>query len=236
MSFSFSNRIRIFLFVFLLTTFLFAQKSDSGKTKPFQFPKKSLQFAIDNNFTIRSFQGALISAKYHFSNQTAFRIGISVSGHAYGEDYSKNVTNNDSMVIATDDERQYLYLMIHSQFLHYFNPDDDIKLYAGLGPYFSANIDLFKTGKVEVADNYHYTPPRKRNTTSLQSGISTVYGVEWFFRKNMSLLAEYGFVFYYFYYESKKAYSIHDNRTEEIKKRNGWSLINRFHFGVSVYF
>jgi len=230
------SKIRMVLFILLMPAFLMAQTNDSSKTEPFHFPKKSLQFAIGNNFTIKNFQGALISAKYHFSDQSAFRIGIGLTGNAFDVNYSKNITSNDSLVVATEDEEQYLRLTIQSQFLHYFNPGEDIKVYAGLGPYISLNLNLTENEKLQTADNYQYVPPRKRNTTTLASGICAAYGLEWFFRKNMSLLAEYGFNFYYFYYESKYTYSIHDNRTEEIKKRNGWSFSNLYHFGLSIYF
>jgi hypothetical protein len=70
----------------LLTLVFFSQMNSPGVAQnqeanhSLERSTWSLQFQISNNFTLSSFQGSVISAKYHFSKQRAFRFGSAISG------------------------------------------------------------------------------------------------------------------------------------------------------------
>lgn len=53
----------------------------------------ALQFQINNNFSVSSFQGSTLSAKRHFSNKKAMRFGVSLSGSISEQDQSSIIEN-----------------------------------------------------------------------------------------------------------------------------------------------
>lgn len=74
------------LILALLNTALAQEKTDSPKRNSLTPGSWSLQFAIDDNFTLASFEGGNLSLKKHFSSQFAIRGGITLTGESRKSD------------------------------------------------------------------------------------------------------------------------------------------------------
>ena len=231
----------------LILTFIqavYAQEDEKPeKPESFQFEKYSFQFRITNNFSLTQFQGSLLSFKYHFNNNHAIRFGLGLGNRGWSSEDKVEYYGVDSSYVLIESDNSSNDLDLTTQWLYYFKPQKVIKLYIGAGPLIfysrgktdTKNIDTLYQAQGSI---YDYRIDRKR----YGFGISTVYGIEWFFHKQMSLLGEYGFEIYYYNdkYETERlrllpgtANSIEKRKTKE----NGWILnSSAVKFGLSVYF
>jgi len=234
----------LFIGLFLLfATSLFAQApKDSLKAGSFHFTKHSLQFSVVDFFRISSFQGATLSYKYHFSDRLALRVGVGLRGSQDNGDF-KYERNTDTTSFKYDTERNNTNIDITSQLIYYFSPYKQIKVYAGMGPYFliGNSSDEKKNFSTDPTTNYSYNL-RNYKTTHYEIGVSAVYGLEWFFKKNMSLLAEYSSRLSYIIRSSertvfKSSASATDIINSDKSKSSGWGIYSAgAKMGLTVYF
>ncbi|MCK4296918.1 MAG: hypothetical protein KAX28_09740 [Candidatus Marinimicrobia bacterium] len=223
-----SKTSSIFIIIFtILFSNAFSQEDINNSMKF----SKALQFQIDENFTLKDFQGAIISFKKHLVNSRALRIGLST-------DFQMNTSNSDvyhpedTLSSARKIDGIDFSLGIFSQYLFYSKSNSGIQFFWGAGPTIGYsrkksdiegkifnNICIDKAGYVE----YH-----------MQGGLSGVMGVKWLFRENMSLSAEYGMYFSYNYSKFKTT------RNDEFKIENINKSLrlgsNPIKFGLSIYF
>lgn len=210
-----------------LTLLMFTELSAQNESTKF-IPKKvfALQFQITKNFTLGSFNGGTISAKYHFSNSNAVRLGITLNLDSRDDNYSNFL--RDSLT-----QKNYISLSgsnigINLQYLFYKQGTTDIWYYFGGGPFISTNF--YKNEGHDRKGQNIYT---KDNTTSF--GISFLFGVEWFVSKNFSLSAEYGLSIKSY----KETYESKNSLYEKLNKKDskGTSLnYSSIRLGLSVYF
>ena len=237
------NRTVLFVsfLLFVAVTLSFAQSpTDSTKhQKTFVFPKKSLQFSVHTYNGLGTFEGGLISAKYHLSNTLAFRFGLDASMSMSNTNKKKDGFYGDSLNITNENQADIARnsFMFVSAFIHYFNPNDAFKLYAGIGPVFGVN---FRSRNTEYIDPQG--SDSDNTLTQYSVGLQTEYGLEWFFRKNMSLMAQYGFrVLYSWSSGEETSEHVYSNGEKDIYTTtiNSWDFMLNTgitHFGVSVYF
>ena len=219
------------LLLFLLLAavqFTLAQESESSTT---DLAKSwSLQFQINNNFQLSSFQGSTISAKYHLSSKHAMRFGISLSGNIQDQEL-------DRMRMGVQENKlDRLSLQVRSHYLFYFPSIKKTQLYFGVGPTLEYLNNDTKT--------LESLSKRTRESYLWGVGISGVLGIEWLVRENIGLLAEYGTSFLYNYSKSEDVYKqtvpgndeyeIMDRTEQEMKAFSINSLSIKF--GLSVYF
>lgn len=190
----------------ILTIWLFSQSDYAQDTtkNSLKQSKFALQFQIDNNFTLKSFQGNTLSFKYHIYDESAVRLGFSVNGFV-----ETNRQKNDIEVSRT---KSYEFT-INAQFIQYIKTFEDVSLYTGGGPLF---FKRYNTTSSPGYENMWYL------------GLSGILGIEWFFKKNMSLTAEYGLSLIYSVRDEK--YSDHYYSKEIILGEN-----NMLKFGISIY-
>ena len=128
------------------------------------------------------------------------------------------------------------------QVLYYINPQNAVKVFLGIGPDFSYRS--YESNQDNNIYNDDFTSSYNRESSEYQYsiGLSSAYGVEWFFLDNMSLTAEYGFSLLYIYREDKYKLTLTDEENttssdNSIKNTEGWRLLsNGALFGISVYF
>jgi hypothetical protein len=223
---------------------LLAQEEEKKEKKEsFQFEKYSFQFMITSNFNLNPFQGSLLSFKYHLNNNHAIRFGLGLGNRGWSSEDIEEYYGTDSSYVSIESDRRSNDFDITTQWLYYVKPQKVIKLFLGAGPMIFYNLNKTETQNIDTlyqAQGYIYDYRVDNKRYGL--GISTVYGVEWFFHKQMSLLGEYGFEFYY-----------HQNiiETERIRlqpgmaditekrkvKENGWVFYSSsVKLGLSVYF
>jgi hypothetical protein len=185
----------------------------------------ALQFEIDNNFTLRSFQGTVISAKYHMDAQKALRLGINL-------DLAKGSQKNNELDAGVEDnskvEGSVYAINTTLQYVRYPKPKRRILYFYGAGPFFEYTADSYS-----FEENNSYNNEEKR---IWGLGISAVVGVEWFVTHAISLLGEYGVRAGY--YSTKETYE-EVGWTREVDKITAKEFIFEplpVKFGLSVYF
>jgi hypothetical protein len=212
--------------------------SDTSKVNVFQ--DFSLQFQV-RLLELTSFQGGLISFKYHFNNHVAFRSGVGLSYDNSDSEEEREVFFEDSTIFNAKSKNENVTISIPAQLLYYINPDNDVKVFLGLGPYITYMVSNAKNTDYRYSNNYYGSVLIELATKYYSIGLSSAYGVEWFFTDNMSLTGEYGFTFSYYYRETRldrlRIYPESDNYIENsFRKSEGW----RFNstgvlFGLSIY-
>ena len=173
---------------------------------------RALQFGIGENFRLSNFDGSAFSYKRHTAANRANRIALS-----FDNQFNRL---SDPDVDDSETNRTRLSLNMNYTWMHYTDPEADVKLYYGYGPGFSFLYD-------------NQNPPGDDNSTTI-SGLGlygTAYtGVEWFFHHSISLHAEYrGTLMFSRISQSRDAAS--DSRDTSIRLRS-----NGVMFGLSAYF
>mgnify|MGYP001432931219 CR=1 FL=1 len=227
-------KLSIFTFILLLTFIsnLFAQEDNSQIDLT---NKYALQFGISSNFTLSSFQGSTISAKYHFNNNSALRLGVTLSQSEIDQKFTATNEYPDTLYNSFDNDyssSQQIYISLH--YIRYLKTYNSIAMYYGGGiNYFTAprNIESSSSNQSREASTINYT--------NFGVGISALIGVEWFVRSNMGITAEYGLGYEYSIYEKEEIYydNLHDNifryKTDRTNHNFTPSVVR---FGLSVYF
>lgn len=149
----------------------------------------------------------------------ATRIGVSFNGFVREQNLTNQSTDADGMDLGVNLGLSYTWM-------HYLNPDTEIKFYYGYGP--GVNIG-YQKGEVEFEGS---SVTQKRILFGI-AGLGYA-GVEWFFHESMSIHAEYG-ASVRFNYIKKESESINTANVEENTKliRFGGDGVR---FGISVYF
>lgn len=94
----------------------------------------SFQFEVTEDFTLKDFNGLLLSIKKHTSSGKAFRLGLGISGsitdldltNTYQQDTLFQQFNRDADL----DAQSFDFLL---QYLSYPSPDADVNLFLGGG-------------------------------------------------------------------------------------------------------
>jgi len=190
--------------------------------------KFALQFQINDNFSLSSFQGTTFSGKYHFSCRDAVRLGISVE---LGDSESEiNIVYPDTSTVSkSENDGNKFGITIKTQYIHYFNGTKEITFFGGVGPFFTYSKQ--NENRKSIIDEIETSSEAETNLFS--TGIDIIAGVEWMFYTNMSLSAEYGLNFSYWSLEN-----IYNEDSKEVKSENTTFNIsgNHINFGITVYF
>ncbi len=176
--------LKILLITFFLIINCFAQHKDTlSEPNPLKSHRWSVQFEVGNDFRLSSFDGVIVSLKYHFSPRFAIRFGaglnISNSDQTLKfRDYYSGLTGRESY---NDNSKD---ILITANVLFYPNPDGVLKIFFGAGPRATYRY---------VNDERIYLDGYKGhiNIKDWSAGISGVMGCEWFPMNFISLFGEY---------------------------------------------
>lgn len=226
--------------------FAFSADIDSLKTHRLEKESRAIQFRINDNFNLSSFQGSVISYKKHITEQNAYRIGISLSknfqseeGNKYYDLWSKDTLYNDTESSINNIHKKWGFAIM-AQWLKYSESNYGIFTFFGVGPkatytYFYSENETRSLDSSWTDLNYHVI-----ESNIINIGMTCTLGVEWFFRNNMSLHSEYLTT----YTLGKRKYSIEDINEDYLRKRVTKektetpinSLSSSVEFGLSIYF
>lgn len=224
--------------LFLISSLAFAQDSDSLPSIEKKRPNSlkagawALQFQITQDFTLKDFQGMLISAKRHYSKGKAIRFGIGLSASLTDSDDWYRSFQNDTIVGGANSELENNGQSVDliGQYVIYRPTDAKASFYFGGGL-----VGSYSRSKSNSASS-----SGSRNSQTTQNfaiGLSGVFGAEWFATKNIGLLAEYGVTLKYNWTRSnyKSSSGIFSNTGVRIQRTIG---INPaiVKLGLSVYF
>jgi len=238
------NKLQYFGSLILVTFFgiqsLFSQDSTKNSLKKGSW---SLQFQISNNFTLDEFQGSTISAKRHFSSNSALRFGIGLTSVSTDDEYTSSEIYNYSSF--GEGKREYTYNIIEFNFyyLYYPNPEKKLNFYFGGGPSIGySDYDDVQNSTEVNQDTIFIETTYNNEINSYSIGIHGLLGVEWFVNRSISIHAEYLSSFTY-EQEERELTSLRTSTNHEDNKRtlktdkSGFELrANGVKFGLSVYF
>ncbi len=204
-----------FIFVLIISTTIQAQNEN-------EFNRYGLQFGVNSNFTLKSFNNSSFSGKYLFSPKRGIRFSVALNG--YSKPIERSVADQ---IDRNENENAFQILLIPEYFLR-LTESYDTYFYILGGPRFGFNF--FENSSEYLSD--YSTPSNSRKRVTYTLGVQIGSGVEYFFRENMSLNAEYALLIDYIF--------ITDELNTEIKtlyKQDSIYLqpLNVL-FGLSVYF
>jgi hypothetical protein len=246
-------KCRILFFVIALINLSFVSKAQSQKpdSTDLKCGIWALQFGISSNFTLTSFQGSTIGAKYQLSESRAIRGGITLNGNTSTSPTSNSGSINDSSAgtMSGNSSIKSANISFVIQYLWYMNPKAPVHLYAGFGPavsyyYYhssSENPYLNINGNNQgfwVLDNYNSV------RTQWAAGGAASIGVEWFACRWLSLRADYNELIQYQWgsQSSNRMYKAVSNvnyissSQSNSSTTKGWTLnSSSVNFGLNVY-
>jgi hypothetical protein len=172
--------------VVLLAVVCLAAGNAMAQTEYLKGGTKALQFQIQRDFMLSSFDGSTISLKKQSSSDRAWRVGLTVDASGYSNDQSNESTSGTTSSLDEDVNTQNFRLSLQKVF--YTHAANRAFAYFGLGPVGSfsrSKRDRTLTSPVgSISENEDLT----RNWSV---GLGGSIGVEWFAARNISLLAEY---------------------------------------------
>ncbi|GJQ61338.1 MAG: hypothetical protein SCALA702_03910 [Melioribacteraceae bacterium] len=219
--------ITAIIFVGLFYSSIFAQEAEEKKEEVDLSGKFALMFQVGSNFSLRTFEGSTISAKYQISNVSSVR--FSLSTNFFGDDTKQDAIRADTLYSKLDEERNFSNLDLSIYYLQKLRSFDDIGFYVGVGPFVRLKNTFTKLNETQ--------PEMQFEGTDINNsyGVSFIVGVEWFVKKNISFLAEYSSSYFYSTsqdYQPSTSYTYSWNT-----KSSEWAFSsNGAKIGLSLYF
>ena len=179
--------------------------------------KWALQFGISDNLTLSNFNGATLSVKRQFADQSALRLSFKGKYNSVENDQSGFVKYEYALFTA---ELIYMY------YLNPFDKIDKIKIYGYAGAGYTYEYIYDNNYKYDVFEN----------TFEYSVGPSIGAGAEYYVFKSMSVFAEYNFEFRFGkkdFYENGLIGTL--NPIYKTLSINTFNYDN-VKFGLSVYF
>lgn len=146
----------------------------------------ALQFQINNDFDLNSFNGSTFSLKKQTSPGAAWRLGLSL---ALSFSDSDRMQSSGGLESPSESDANSQTIDVTLQRVFYPNPGSRVNLYYGLGPRGYYRHTWAKQLR-DMTDSTSTETINKLNNWEV--GVAGVLGVEWFVTKNISLLGEYG--------------------------------------------
>jgi hypothetical protein len=199
--------------------------------------KNALQFQISSNFTLRSFQGSVISYKRNFSKRSALRFGLSLSTTFRSDERTDYFSPLDSIQSSRDVNDDLFSMIVRCQYVRQSPKKLNTTIFYGAGPLIGYEYNRTKSDQ----NNYNSESIYNNEVNTWRVGISFVLGAEWFIRKNMSLLAEYGLDALYEWRNDDSTARQHtssgENKSVSERKSKIYHIgASSVKFGLSVYF
>jgi len=196
--------------------------------------KWALQFQIDHYFTLDDFQGGTFSGKYHLSNSSAFRLGVSYSSETDEQDEKQTLKFSDETeTVNKNDIREYDVIGFNLQYLYYTKIVNSISMFLGAG----VNYETSLSNRKGTTTREDFTGTDIYETSYSGYGIDLLIGVEWFVRSNIGISAEYGSKYRSIEYEGTDSYSSGDESISvDYEGTESGFEYDRVKFGVSIYF
>lgn len=197
----------------------------------------ALQFAINQNFTLNTFQGSLISLKKNLGESYAIRFGISPFYNSGSRDQDRVISNanGDSTISTTKDASQFEG-GLELQFIWIFKPKNNLNFYTGVGPSL-----LYDKEKATMKDKKSTIEMGNVDIKSFGVGLSGLAGVEWRVSKAIGVHAEYRCHFVYQTIDEKQKGTVYDwdynpPKSQTTKTSSLFFSGDGVRFGLSVYF
>ena len=249
-----NHRILVLIFTSIIVCFSSRAQTQSSDSTSLKEGIWALQFGIAGNFTLTSFQGSTIGAKYQLSDKNAIRGGITISGST-GDGTSSNsgsISDSSYGTVPGSSSTKSATISLVIQYLWYMNPNGHVHFYTGLGPFISYSYSKYSSDSPYLNTVYNdgsyegYWEHQFSASNSTQWGVggSGVVGVEWFASRWLSLHADYSEGIQYRWGSNSSSQGnspstapnyLYSN-TDSSGKSKGWALSNGgVAFGLNIY-
>ncbi|HWO57316.1 MAG TPA: hypothetical protein VNN55_07095 [bacterium] len=190
--------------------------------------KSALIYEIVGDFDLTAFEGANLSFKHHYTDNRAYRIGVSVSVT------HENVDSDAMGVRWTEISNRREAITLTALKLHYHNIHDRASFYWGVGPRIGYSHERSLTDTPAWEDDW----TRRTERDDAGAGILLAIGVEWFLAKELSLLGQYGSTLNYRWMRQEHAETSVENQYRDVRRSES-SLVELradvVRFGLSLY-
>lgn len=174
------------------------------------------------NSLLSSFQGSLLSGRYHLSSREAVRVGVSVDISSRDSERTQSPSDGTLGERSTDQEGLFQGYGLFGQYLRYVEASEQIFVIAGVGPRVGFDRDTQDETTVESRSDGtgSVTERRDGETTTYRIGLEAAIGAEWFMHPNISLSVEYPLRFDYTHSEGETTRTVLKSGTvdQEIEK------------------
>lgn len=206
--------------------------------------RQALQFGVDKEIFVRPLQGTTLSYLKHTADARAWRLGLDLLyDHSSGRAdlmvvypvYGSGATRDTTISERTESPATNTRISLGWERLYYSNPVSRVNMYWATGPL----VRYFRRTSTSAQVGGRYGSDLRSDAfRSLGVGWSASMGVEWFWRKEMSLQAEYGAVAEYAH-QSYRYQEQSDGvpRRQETRSLNDFNVSSKsVRLGLSVYF
>ncbi|MCH9025109.1 MAG: hypothetical protein IH931_07220 [candidate division Zixibacteria bacterium] len=222
----------------LLAIIVAIPSAASARENSLKKGKWALQFEIDRDFDLSGFQGNTLSIKKHTADNRAYRLGFTFFLDI-GDSETLRILN-DTILLPRERDFNSRRFNFSFQKIYYASTDASVNMFYGIGTAYSFQ----HSNNESVSYNRSRTQIQFSNSTndSWSAGITGVFGAEWFFAENMSLLGEYNTVANYRQSKRENLTRIVEGNTilnssfSEDKTDSFRLSSSRVKFGLSVYF
>ena len=202
----------------------------------------ALQFQVNDNFSLKSFQGSIISAKWRRSAHSAFRLGVSLRGHFLDGD--TETSEQDTLINEANREDTNWSFGISGQYITKLDGTEGITPFIGIGPTVSFGGSNDQRTTTFLSQGVVQDRTIDIENRNWQAGVVGVLGVEWFLCSEISISAEYGVSIQYRKEESESSFRRRSlNPTDIIEDTIDKTDLSGFEIspqnvllGVSLYF
>jgi len=183
----------------------------------------ALQFQVNDNFTLGSFQGSVLSVKHQIADQQALRLGTSFNIRSRSRESNDYILDGSD---SNDETRQEQQFQIDALYLYTSDRESAIRPYAGGGPIF-----LMRRFRNEMQAS---GGTEEINSRLYGGGLIGVFGVEWMVHSAIGISAEYRVLTRY----TRETREREVNGTTTFDSTDTeWDVVPRSVLvGVSVYF
>jgi len=206
----------------------------AGKRSDESLSKKwAIQFEINQDFDLSSFEGGTLSLKRITSPGRAWRLGLDLG--IGGSDFDDLDFRGDTLYTTGEGDNDHYAFTLSLYRVFDTAPSDKLKFFYGFGPNWGYSYTKSTSRSVNTGGDWMKT---QNKTKSWNVGIGGILGVEWFFADNMSLLGEYGSTLRYQWNKATRVttYSYTYNRADERTTKTWEFDAEAVKFGLSAYF
>jgi hypothetical protein len=159
---------------------------------------RSVQFAVQPNFTLGSYAGSTLSLKRHLASGNALRLGVSLGFTTLGDDFADVHTDTlFSFSQSSNFDGNASTIGLNALYLWYAGRSAPVHAYWGGGPTiaWSRSHDertQTSTSTPSGQPPNTYTTVDDNRTRGWQVGVAGAVGVEWLVARRVGMFAEYG--------------------------------------------
>ena len=183
------------LSIILIFASVFVIPTTQAKENSLKKGKWALQFEVNRNLDVRGFQGQTLSIKNHTADNRAYRLGITVAlevGDGETARFNRGYNTRPSHI--DFNSRRF---DVNLQKIFYTDITAPVNIFYGIGVATSLAHSRNEYVQIYTYDTITENNFQSSITDSWSAGVSGIFGAEWFFATNMSLLGEYSTVINY---------------------------------------